>query len=71
MEEDIIQKAEDKLVDLRIVCESKSEWGTSTVLVTKKDGDWRLCVDYRALNKITRNEPYPMPVVEDLVNDVG
>lgn len=54
-----------------IVQESRSEWGTSTILVTKKDGDWRLCVNYRALNKITRNEPYPMPLVEDLVNDVG
>lgn len=54
-----------------IVQESRSEWGTSIILVIKKDGDWRLCVNYRVLNKIIRNEFYFMFLVEDFVNDVG
>lgn len=71
VEEGVIQVEVDKLVGQGIVQESKSPWGTSTVLVAKKDGEWRLCIDFRALNKITQDEPYPMPIVEELVNDVG
>lgn len=70
VEEGVIQKEVDKLVDMGIVRERKSPWGTSTVLVAKKDGEWRLCIDFGALNRITQNELYPMPVVEELVNDV-
>lgn len=41
------------------------------MLVAKKSGDWRLCIDYRPLNKITKPESYPMPLIEDMLNSVG
>lgn len=54
-----------------VIRESRSPWGASAVLVTKKTGDWRLCVDYRALNKVTKKESYPIPLIEDMLNAVG
>lgn len=36
-----------------------------------KDGTWRLCVDYRGLNKQTVKDKYPIPLLEDLLNEFG
>lgn len=46
VEEGVVQTEVDKLVKQGIVRESKSPWGTSTVLVAKKDGERRLCIDF-------------------------
>lgn len=69
--EEVIQKEVDEMLALGIIRESRSPWGASAVLVTKKTGDWRLCVDYRALNRITKKESYPIPLIDDMLNAVG
>lgn len=48
-----------------IIQESQSAYASPIVLVRKKNSEYRLCVDYRALNKKTIKDSYPMPVIED------
>jgi hypothetical protein len=45
-----------------------AEWISSVVPVQKKDGRWRVCVDFRDLNRATSKDEYPMPVAEILIN---
>jgi len=45
-----------------------AEWISSIVPVEKKDGRWRVCVDFRDLNRATPKDEYPMPVAETLIN---
>jgi hypothetical protein len=45
-----------------------AEWISSIVPVQKKDGRWRVCVDFRDLNRATLKDEYPMHIVETLIN---
>lgn len=54
-----------ELLQNGIVQPSSSSYASPVVLVRKKTGDYRLCIDYRALNKKTVRENYPMPLIDD------
>nr|GEW26242.1 retrotransposon protein, putative, Ty3-gypsy subclass [Tanacetum cinerariifolium] len=45
---------------------SSSPWGASILFVKKKDGSFRMCIDYRELNKLTMKNHYPLPRIDDL-----
>jgi hypothetical protein len=45
-----------------------AEWISTIVPVQKKDGRWRVCMDFRDLNRATPKDEYPMPVVETLID---
>jgi len=47
-----------------------SPWGASVLLVKKKDGSSHLCVDYRQLNKMTIKNKYPLPRIDDLMDQL-
>jgi len=49
---------------------SASPWVAPVLLVKKKDGDSRLCVDYRQLNKLTIKNKYPLPRIDDLMDQL-
>lgn len=60
----------DMLAQGTIQC-SSSPYASPIVLVKKKDGTWRLSVDYRGLNKQTIKDKYPIPLLEDLLDELG
>ncbi|KAJ8006688.1 hypothetical protein DPEC_G00109820 [Dallia pectoralis] len=53
------------MIDSGVVRESASSWAAPIVLVKKKDGSWRFCVDYRKLNAVTHKYVFPLPRIEE------
>lgn len=64
--EDIVQQ----LLTSHTIQPSMSPYSSLAILVKKKDGTWRLCVDYRQLNANTVKNKYPIPVIEDLLDEL-
>lgn len=67
-ERKIIEREVDDMLSKNVIRPSCSPWASPVVLVTKKDGTIRFCVDYRRLNKITRKDVYPMPRIDDALD---
>src|SRR5258705_6935926 len=53
------------------ICPSKSPWGSLVLFVKKKDGSLHLCINFRALNRVTEKDRYPLPLIPDLLNSLG
>ena len=66
-----INKIVQKLLDNKFIVPSKSPCSSPVVLVPKKDGTFRLCVDYRTLNKATISDPFPLPRIDNLLSRIG
>ena len=60
----------EELVNKGFVRPSTSPWGAPILFVKKKDGSLRLCIDYRELNKVTIRNQYPLPWINDLLNQL-
>ncbi|GJX16409.1 putative reverse transcriptase domain-containing protein [Tanacetum coccineum] len=59
-----------KLSDKGFIRPSSSPWGAPVLFVKKKDGSFRMCIDYRKLNKLTMKNRYPLPRIDDLFNQL-
>lgn len=64
----IIDQEVSEMLREGIIRQSSSPWSSPVVLVKKKDGSIRFCVDYRRLNKITRKDVYPLPRIDDTLD---
>lgn len=59
------------MLALGVIEASESEWSSPIVIVPKKDGSLRVCIDFRKLNAISFFDAYPMPRIEDLLEKIG
>lgn len=73
-QEAAIEAEIEKNLRLNIIRESHSPWCSRIVMVTKSDGSWRMCIDYRALNAVTIKDSYVSPRIDeiyDALTDAG
>nr|GEV36596.1 hypothetical protein [Tanacetum cinerariifolium] len=59
-----------ELTDKGFIRPSSSPWGASVLFVKKKDRSFRMCIDYRELNKLTVKNCYPLPIIDDLFDQL-
>ncbi|KAK9079891.1 hypothetical protein SSX86_001564 [Deinandra increscens subsp. villosa] len=59
-----------ELLDKGFIRPSVSPWGAPVLFVKKKDGSMRMCIDYRELNKLTVKNKYPLPIIDDLFDQL-
>ena len=70
LQKDIIEKTVQEMLQVGVVRPSQSPYSSPIVLVKKKDDTWRLCVDYWQLNKQIVLDKFPVPVIEELLDEL-
>jgi len=69
---DIVKEELQKLLDAGYIYPiSDSEWDSPLVLVKKKNGKWRICVDYRELNKATKRYNFPLSFIYQVLDGLA
>ncbi len=66
-----MEKAVEELKAQEVIEKSSSPWSSAVVLVRKKDGTSRCCVDYRSLNAVTTKDSYPLPRIDDTLDSLA
>lgn len=66
-----IERQVSEKLKSRVIQHSVSPFASPVLLVKKKDGPWRFCVDYRHLNAITVKNKHPLPIVDELLDELA
>ncbi|CAF0950498.1 unnamed protein product [Didymodactylos carnosus] len=64
---EVIHEETNKMLKEGVIRPSKSPWSSPVVIVRKKDGSPRFCVDYRKINAITQKDVYPLPRMDEII----
>jgi len=65
-----LKKQLKELLDKEYIQPSASPWGSPVLFVKKKDRSMRMCIDYRSLNAVTIKNKYPLPRIDDLLDEL-
>ena len=65
-----LKKQLEELLDKGFIRPSVLPWGAPVLFVKKKDGSFRLCIDYRGLNQVTVKNKYPLPRIDELLDQL-
>ncbi|GJU71306.1 hypothetical protein Tco_1262711 [Tanacetum coccineum] len=65
-----LSKELQELLDKGFIRPSSSPWGAPVLFVKRKDGSFRMCIDYMELNKLTVKNRYPLPRIDDLFHQL-
>ena len=65
---DVIDEHVNEMLRHGVIEPAASPWASNVVLVSKKDGSLRFCVDYRAVNAVTYKDSYPLPLIDNCIN---
>jgi len=66
-----VKKELEKLIKNQLIEPSHSPWSSPIVLVLKKNGQYRMCVDYRKVNSLTEKDAYALPLIDDILSYIG
>jgi hypothetical protein len=70
-ERDIVRREVEEMMQAGVIEHSHSPWSSPVVLVRKKDGGVRFCVDYRKVNDVTEKDVYPLPRIDDVLDQLN
>ena len=71
LKREFIEKKVEEMLKSGLIQEKDSPWAMPVVIVDKKDGTKRFCVDYRRLNSVTIPSTYPLPLIDDILAKLG
>lgn len=66
-----VNKELDRMLELNVIEPSNSAWNSPVLLVPKKNGKYRLCLDSRKLNSVSKRDAYPMPYISSILDSLG